>query len=179
MELSASAVINGDLDFLDDHHDSGDVAELVLKVGLTEDVVEVVGETVVDLVDDEDLVDLLYDSLLEAVVDDLKVLLLDLEDLLLLVELVEVVQEVKALAVEAVHDSTVEAIATEDVVTLRYRGTDGLSSLKMSVCTPKVHSLSNLTSETSRERKVSNSLERHCNVRGPVNTEGVDEKVRN
>jgi hypothetical protein len=125
LDLVAAAVVDGDLNLLYDKHDGGDVAELVLHVGLAEQVVQVVVEAVVDLVDDEDLVDLLHDLLLAAVVvDDLKVLLLDLDDLLLLVEVVEAVGEVETVTGEAVEHCAVEAIA-EDVVTLRDGGSNG------------------------------------------------------
>jgi hypothetical protein len=126
LDLVAAAVVDSDLDFLDDEHDGGFIAELVLHVGLAEEVVQVVVEAVVDLVDDEDLVDLLHDLLLAAVVVDVdaEVLLLDLDDLLLLVEVVEAVGEVEAIAGEAVEDCAVEAVA-EDVVALGDRGGDG------------------------------------------------------
>jgi hypothetical protein len=113
LDLVAAAVVDGDLNLLYDKH------------GLAEQVVQVVVEAVVDLVDDEDLVDLLHDLLLAAVVvDDLKVLLLDLDDLLLLVEVVEAVGEVETVTGEAVEHCAVEAIA-EDVVTLRDGGSNG------------------------------------------------------
>jgi len=70
----------------------------------------------VDLVDDEDLVDLLDDLLLDAIVDDLQVFFLNLEDLLLLVEVVEAVSEVESVPGEAVNHGAGVAL-TEDVVT--------------------------------------------------------------
>jgi hypothetical protein len=127
LELVAEAVVDGNLDLLHDKHDGADLLELILEVGLAEQVVQVVVEAVVDLVNDEDLVDLLDNLLLEAVVDDLKVLLLDLDDLLLLVEVVEAISKVEAVALEAVHNGAVEAIA-EDVGALGDRGRDGASS---------------------------------------------------
>ena len=78
--------------------------ELVLEVGLAEDIVQVVVEAVVDLVNDEDLLHLLHNLLFVAVVDDLEVLLLDLDDLRLLIEVVEAVDEVEAVTTEAVGD---------------------------------------------------------------------------
>lgn len=114
LEGVAEAVVDGDLNLLDDEHDGGDILELILEVALAEDVVQVVLETVVDLVDDEDLVDLLDNLLLEAIVDNLEVLLLDLDDLLLLVEVVEAVDEVETVTLESIDDSAVEAL-TKDV----------------------------------------------------------------
>ena len=117
----APAVVNGDLDGLNDNHNSGDVAKPVPEVALAEEVVQVVVETVVDLVDDEDLLHLLDDGLLTSVVDDLEVLLLDLDYLLLLVEVVEAVDEVEGavVAVEAVDDGVEADLALG-------RGVDGL-----------------------------------------------------
>lgn len=131
LERVAAAVVDGDLDFLHHEHDGRDLLELVLEVGFAEEVVEVVVEAVVDLVDDEDLVYLLYDLLLDAVVvDDLEVLLLDLDHLLLLVEVVEAIDEVEAAALVAVDYGAVEVIA-EDATALgvagkRLGGVDGL-----------------------------------------------------
>ena len=95
----ASAVVDGDLDGLDDNHDSGDVAKPVPEVALAEEVVHVVVEAVVDLVNDDDLLHLLNDLSLEVVVDDSEALLLDIDDLLLLVEPLEAVDEVEAAVV--------------------------------------------------------------------------------
>jgi hypothetical protein len=147
LELVAAAVVDGDLDLLYDEHDGADVAVLVPHVGLAEEVVQVVVEAVVDLVDDEDLVGLLHDLLLAAVVDDLKVLLLDLDHLRLLVEVVEAIGKVEAVATEAVDDGTVESIAKDVVVALRLRSRDGLSD-----------------SETSRKGESSESFDRHFEV---------------
>jgi hypothetical protein len=113
LELVAAAVVNGDLDLLDDHDDGGLVVVAVPEVGLAEEVVHVVVEAILLLVDDEHLVDLLHDLLLEAVVDDLEVLLLDLDDLLLLVEVVEAVNEVEAIATEAVGDTRLALVVRE------------------------------------------------------------------
>jgi hypothetical protein len=81
----AEAVVDGDLDLLDDHEDGRLVRELVLEVGLAEQVVELVVEAVVLLVDDEHFLRLLHHGLLEAVVYDLQVVLLNVDDLLLVV----------------------------------------------------------------------------------------------
>jgi hypothetical protein len=105
-ELVALAVIDSDLNLLDNHDDGGLVPVLVVEVGLAEEVIHVAVEAILLLVDDEDLVNLLDDLLLTAVVDDLEVLLLDLDDLLLLVEFVEAIDEVEALPAEAVRDGT-------------------------------------------------------------------------
>lgn len=80
---------------------------------------------------------------LEAVVNNLQVLLLDLDNLGLVVEVVEAVAEVESIATEAIDNSAVESV-TEDVVALRNRRRDGASS-----------------SETSREGESSKRLERH------------------
>jgi hypothetical protein len=116
LELVAAAVVDGDLDLLYDEHDGGLLLALILEVALAEEIVQVVVEAVADLVDNEDFIDLLDDLLLEAVVDDLEVLLLDLDDLLLLIEVVEAVDEVEAIAVEAIDHSAVEVFATKEVV---------------------------------------------------------------
>ena len=102
--MVATAVINRNLDLLDDHDNSGLVLVVVPHARLAEKVVHVVVEAILLLDDDEHLADLLHDRLLAAVVDDLQVLLLDLDDLLLLVELVEAVDEVEAVTTEAVGD---------------------------------------------------------------------------
>lgn len=62
-----------------------------------------------------------------VVVDDLEVLLLDLDDLLLLVEVVEAVCKIEAIAGEAIEDCAVETVA-EDVVALGDGRGDGASS---------------------------------------------------
>tara|TARA_R110002003_G_scaffold130_3_gene12176 strand:+ start:19639 stop:20067 length:429 start_codon:yes stop_codon:yes gene_type:complete len=116
LELVAAAVVDGDLDLLYDEHDGGLLLALILEVALAEEIVQVVVEAVADLVDNEDFIDLLDDLLLEAVVNDLEVLLLDLDDLLLLIEVVEAVDEVEAIAVEAIDHSAVEVFATKEVV---------------------------------------------------------------
>lgn len=116
LELVAAAIVDGNLDFLDDKQYRGFFLALVLEVALAEEVVQVVVEAVVDLVNDEDFVDLLDDRLLSAVVDDLEVLFLDLDDLLLLIEVVEAVGKVEAVAAEAVDNSAIEALVAEDVV---------------------------------------------------------------
>jgi hypothetical protein len=113
LELVATAIIDSDLDLLDDHDNGGLVPVVVPEVGLAEEVVQVVVEAILLLVDDEDLVDLLHNLLLEAVVDDLEVLLLDLDDLLLLVEVVEAINEVEALAAEAVGDRRLALVERE------------------------------------------------------------------
>lgn len=77
------------------------------------------------MIDDQDLVHLLNDLLLEAVVDDLQVLLLDLDDLLLLVEVVEAISKVEAVAAETIHDGAVEAITEDAVLALGHRRGDG------------------------------------------------------
>ena len=105
LELVTETIVNGDLNLLDDHDNCAAIVEVVGKVGGTEHIVQVVVETVLLLVDDEHLVDLLHNLLLEAIVDNLKVLLLDLDDLLLVVEVVEAVNEVESLATEAVVES--------------------------------------------------------------------------
>jgi hypothetical protein len=69
---------------------------------------------------------LLDDLLLATVVNDLEVLLLDLDDLLLLVEVVEAIGEVEAVALEAVENSTIEAITKDVVLALGDGGRDGL-----------------------------------------------------
>jgi hypothetical protein len=73
---------------------------------------------------------LLHDLLLEAIVDDLKVLLLDLDDLLLLVEVVEAVGEVEPVAAEAIEDGAIEAV-TEDIVALGNGGGYGAGGCRM------------------------------------------------
>ena len=106
LDLVASAVIDGNLDLLYDERDGRDIAELVLEIALAEEVVQVIVEAVVDLVDDEDLLNLLDDCLLTTIIDNLKVLLLDLDDLLLLVEVIKSVDEVEVaiVSVEAIDD---------------------------------------------------------------------------
>lgn len=116
LELAAAAVVDCDLDLLDDHHDGGDVPELVLEVALAEEVVQVVVEAIVDLVDNEDLVGLLDNLLAETIVDNLEVLLLDLDDLLLLVEVVEAIGKVESIATETINNSAVESLAKDVVV---------------------------------------------------------------
>lgn len=101
----AEAVINSHLDLLDDHQDSTLVRELVLEVGLAEQIVELVVEAIVLVLDDQDLLCLLDNLLLEAVVDDLQVLLLDVDDLLLLVQAVEAVNEVEVVAEAVVAEA--------------------------------------------------------------------------
>jgi hypothetical protein len=161
LELVAATVVDGDLDLLHNEHDSGDLIELVLEVGFAEDVVELVVEAVVDLVDYEHLIDLLHDLALEAVVDDLKALLLNLNYLLLLVEVLEAISEVEALAVEAVDYSSVETLAENVVGALGDRRGDGASS-----------------SEAGRKGNSGERLDRHFEMFGligcPVNTEGVN-----
>jgi hypothetical protein len=73
----------------------------------------------------EYLIYLLNDLLLEAVVDDLQVLLLDLDDLLLLVEIVEAISKVEAVAAEAVDNCAVEPIAEDVALALGDRCGDG------------------------------------------------------
>ena len=106
LELVASAIVDSDLDLLHDKHDGADIAVLVLHVALTEQVVQVVVEAVVDLVYDKDFLHLLDDLLSAAIVDDLEVLLLYLDHLFLLVEVVEAVDEVECtvICVETVND---------------------------------------------------------------------------
>lgn len=70
----------------------------------------------------------MYDLLLEPVVDNLKVLLLDLNHLLLLVEILETIGKVETIATESINNSTVEAIAEDVVVALGLRRGDGASS---------------------------------------------------
>ena len=134
LDLVAPAIVDSNLNLLYDERDGGDVAELVLKVTLAKEVVQVVVETVVDLVDDEDLLHLLNDCLLAAVVDNLEVLLLDLDDLLLLVEVVESVNkvEVAIVAVEAV-DNRVKADLALGRTRKRSRSVDRLCSCVGSV----------------------------------------------
>lgn len=95
LEGISAAILNADLDLLDDQHDSGLLVALTSKAGLAEQVVQVAVEAILLVLYDEDLVDLLDDGLLDAVVDNLQVLLLQLEDLLLAVEVVEAVDEVE------------------------------------------------------------------------------------
>jgi hypothetical protein len=128
LKLVATAIIDSDLNLLHNKHDGADLLELVLEVGLAEEVVQIIVEAVVDLVDNKDLVNLLDDLLLEAVVDDLQVLLLDLDDLLLLVEVVEAIGKVEAVTAEAIYDGAIETIAEDIVAALRLRGGNGLSS---------------------------------------------------
>lgn len=108
--MATTAIINGDLDLLDDEHDSGDILVVVPEVGLAEQVVHVPVATVLLLVDDEDFIDLLHDGLLAAIVDDLEVLLLDLNDLLLLVEVVEAVDEVEGITAVSSAKAVVVAL---------------------------------------------------------------------
>lgn len=70
------------------------------------------------MVNDENFLHLLDDLLLEAIVDDLEVLFLNLDDLLLLVEVVEAIDEIKALAPVAIDNSPVETFAKDVVATL-------------------------------------------------------------
>lgn len=106
LDLVASAVIDGDLDLLYDERDGRDIAELVLEIAFAEEVVQVIVEAVVNLVDDEDLLNLLDDCLLTTIIDNLKVLLLNLDDLLLLVEVIKSVDEVEVVivSIEAIDD---------------------------------------------------------------------------
>lgn len=50
LELVAAAVVDCDLDFLDNEHDGRLFLELILEVGLAEQVVQIVVEAVVDLI---------------------------------------------------------------------------------------------------------------------------------
>lgn len=129
LDLIAPAIVDSNLNLLYDECDGRDIAELVLEVALAEEVVQVIVETVVDLIDNEDLLYLLNDCLLATVVDNLEVLLLDLDDLLLLVEVVESVNkvEVAIVAVEAV-DNRVEADLALGRTRKRSRSVDGLCS---------------------------------------------------
>lgn len=138
LECVAAAIVDCDLDLLHNKHDGADILELILEVALAEEVVEVVVEAVVDLVNDEGFLDLLDNLLLEAVVGDLKVLLLDLDHLLLLVEVAEAISEVESIAAESVYDGAIEAIAEDVVAALGVarkglRGVDGLCSYGVSV----------------------------------------------
>ena len=110
LEESTETVVNGDLDLLNNKDDSGDILELISEVALAEDVVQVVLEAEVLVLDDEDVLCLLNNGLLEAVVDDLKVLLLELEHLLLVVEVVEAIGEVE---VVVATETAIEANSTE------------------------------------------------------------------
>ena len=83
---------------------------MISEVALAEDVVQVVLEAEVLVLDDEDVLCLLNNGLLEAVVDDLKVLLLELEHLLLVVEVVEAIGEVE---VVVATETAIEANSTE------------------------------------------------------------------
>lgn len=109
LEEATEAVVDSDLDLLNNEDDGRDILELVSEVALAEDVVQVVLEAKVLVLDDEDVLCLLNDGLLEAVVDDLKVLLLELEHLLLVVEVVEAIGEVELVSTEA----AVETNSTE------------------------------------------------------------------
>lgn len=124
MELVASSIIDGDLNLLHDKQDCGDFLVLVLKVGFAKQVVQVVVEAVVGLVDNENLLNLLDDLLLAAVVDYLQVLLLDLDNLLLLVEIVEAVDEaeVVAFAVAIAAVAVVITLVAIIIVALAIRG---------------------------------------------------------
>ena len=113
LELVATAIIDSDLDLLNNHDNGGLIPVVVAEVGLAEEVVQVVVEAILLLVDDEDLVDLLHDLLLEAVVNDLEVLLLDLDDLLLVVEVVEAVNEVEAIATKAVGEGRLALVVRQ------------------------------------------------------------------
>lgn len=123
LELVAPAIVDSDLNLLHDKHDSGDIVKLVPEVGLAEEVVQVVVEAILLLVDNEYLVDLLDNLLLETVVDDLEVLLLDLDDLLLVVEVVEAINKVEAVAAKAVGNGLVALVGRQVL-----RRVDGLSS---------------------------------------------------
>ena len=109
LEETTEAVVDSDLDLLNNEDDGRDILELVSEVALAEDVVQVVLEAKVLVLDDEDVLCLLNDGLLEAIVDDLEVLLLELEHLLLVVEVVETVGEVEVVSTE----TAIEANTTE------------------------------------------------------------------
>jgi hypothetical protein len=79
LELVAPAVVDRDLDLLHNKHNGADIAPLVRHVALAEEIVQVVVEAVVDLVNDKDLLNLLHNLLLAAVVDDLNVVLFRLD----------------------------------------------------------------------------------------------------
>lgn len=115
LEGVSPIVCNRDLDLLYDQHDCGLVIPLPPEVGLAEEVVKIAVESILLVLHDEHLVDLLHDGLLEPVVDDLEVLLLHLDDLLLVVERVEAVDEVEALAIEAVGEGRVRGLALGDI----------------------------------------------------------------
>lgn len=72
------------------------VAEVIPEIGLAEEVVQVAVEAIPLVIDDEHILDLLHDELLEAIVHNLQVLLLHLDNLLLIIDVVEAVNEVEA-----------------------------------------------------------------------------------
>lgn len=149
LEETTKAIVDSDLDLLNNKEDSGHVLELVSEVALAEDVVQVVLEAKVLVLNDEDVLCLLNDGLLEAVVDDLEVLFLELEHLLLVVEGIEAVGEVEAVA------STVEAVVAESAIKTNSTElcTLALSSFRTS------NRLSG--SETSRNSQNGASVEKH------------------
>jgi hypothetical protein len=165
LDLVAPPVIDGDLDLLYDKCDGGDVAELVLEIAFAEKVVQVIVETVVDLVDDEDFLYLLGDCLLTAIVDNLKVLLLNLNDLLLLVEVVKSINEVEVaiVAIKAVDDR-VEVDLALGGAGKGSRSVDGLcgcvGSVRYAICLG-VETWNELTSEANRKHNGNNGLDRH------------------
>jgi hypothetical protein len=112
-ELVALTIVNSDLDLLHNHDNGGLVPVLVPEVGLAEEVVQVLVEAILLLVDNEDLVDLLDDLFLEAIIHNLKVLLLDLDDLLLVVEVIEAIDEVESLTAEPIREGALTLIVGE------------------------------------------------------------------
>lgn len=118
------AIVNGNLYLLHNQHHSRLIGKVIPKVAFAEEVVQVVVEAILLFVDDENLGGLLHDGLLEAVVNDLEVVFLDLDDLLLVVEVLEAVDEVEVVA-EA-------SLAGSDVPSVGCTVGDGLSGYKMS-----------------------------------------------
>jgi hypothetical protein len=115
LEGVSPLVCDRDLNLLHDQHDGSLVIPLPPEVGLAEEIVEIAVESILLVLHDEHLVDLLHDGLLEPVVDDLEVLLLHLDDLLLVVERVEAVDEVEALAIEAVGEGRIRGLTLGDI----------------------------------------------------------------
>jgi len=112
LEDATTAIVNRHLDLLNHHDNSSDVVEIIAEVALAEQIIE----AILLLVNDEHLVDLLDDGLLDAIVHDLQVLLLELEDLVDVAELIDGAIEIEAVdLVESVYVLELKVVTTEDI----------------------------------------------------------------
>ena len=112
LEDATTAIVNCHLDLLNHHDNSCDVIEIVAEVALAEQIVE----AILLLVNDEHLVDLLDDSLLDAIVHDLQVLLLELEDLVDVAELIDSAIEIEAVdLIESIYVLELKVVTAEDI----------------------------------------------------------------